>query len=1328
MCGRGIAKLFVLVLVAASAATAAQARYAVPGAEHGNAVLWLDLPSERRQRLTLGAIDALEAEGAPMVRSLAAQMLARIGIVEPARFLALPETHARPTAQTLARLVQETRGSARAGPIALAAYTTFWLAEPERYPWIEPSREEAAGIAEDIAAAIREAVPPLDGRREQIRKIARAQIDLGRWFSDKLVGVELLEAIGLTEADADALVDVLTSRPPEHSELERLTALILDLPIAADARRRLRLWLDAASTVSDASLAPLFDLAAAVGLRIEEVPFVAGRLDSRVESVRLAAARALAGLEIGDEDRAALRESAYRKLESRDWSEQGEAIRTLEWLGPTAEDLARLTDFLWRDAHALNVTPAWRLVLQAGLTEETRAEITAWARETLTGADFKLWFVEGVDTRGWRRAVEAVRQLGLVEGDIADKISEMLFVPAFGAGEHAQEALSGRLDADLEAKIRRRVTETLTETRRSWPAAQVLAWLGPRAMDLPILFETNFREDESGYGRSTVRNLLSGLEPGGALEAAYAEILRQALRADDSARRRLAAKELTRLGPSRAELDLILDELLAEGRPPDFNLVRQIAVGDFALGDEARARIGRALTSGDPVVRRLSLGLLQATGARAEDLPRVIDVLDDSNDSARQEARAALIARGTPSWPLPASVRLLGDEFIETLRLAQRDGDGGRDVWDWMNGAIIAFVSSSNRRRDAGGGAGAFLSVALRADGLTEPAFRKLLDQARGQAIRPVLRLVLRLLATAEQRALLRFLGAPAVLPPWDDGDARTLAATYHVLAQQAADEGLEDLQGEAYLRMAEAFNRGGGWRLSDLPDLRRYAETRSAVYGAAVERRIDALDRDQARIDWIEEGAIWAGSTLGGHALLWLALVFFYPTSRLVQAVFFWNPWVRRIFGLGYAFPLVLAIPPLRRRLVSPFSGALVADADLDGFDREGYFDEAMLRPLTSDGGVGEAVALTRAIPEIRGHIVLEGASGLGKTEALRALASRAPRPVAFLPAQRIARAGGPLEALARKMQGPAREAGFIRSLLHVNALDVAIDGLNEVGPEMRLKIVDFIEDLPRANIIVTTQPIAWSPPAAGATRRYELLPLDAAQIEDFLLARRRHLAEVALTEAAYADACHDFIARAIGPDVTQVERRRALVTLSNPMDLTLSAELIAAGARPTPSRLVEQQLEQLEAWFTTTYGRPFPGPEVAAHAFSQRQGDDNRIDLGREVVDALLRFRLAVPAPAADSTRGEADAIEARFRHDRVAEVFIARHLAAGGDDEALQSVVGDPRFQGVLIELASILPQQEARALFDVISDSAMQSGDHLLALAFARRMSARPEPAV
>lgn len=49
-------------------------------------------------------------------------------------------------------------------------------------------------------------------------------------------------------------------------------------------------------------------------------------------------------------------------------------------------------------------------------------------------------------------------------------------------------------------------------------------------------------------------------------------------------------------------------------------------------------------------------------------------------------------------------------------------------------------------------------------------------------------------------------------------------------------------------------------------------------------------------------------------HLAFWLALIFAYPKSRQIQAFFFWNPWVRTIFGWGYVTFLLAWVPCLRR------------------------------------------------------------------------------------------------------------------------------------------------------------------------------------------------------------------------------------------------------------------------------------------------------------------------------------------------------------------------------------------------------------------------------
>jgi len=108
---------------------------------------------------------------------------------------------------------------------------------------------------------------------------------------------------------------------------------------------------------------------------------------------------------------------------------------------------------------------------------------------------------------------------------------------------------------------------------------------------------------------------------------------------------------------------------------------------------------------------------------------------------------------------------------------------------------------------------------------------------------------------------------------------------------------------------------------------------------------------------------------------------------------------------------------------------------------------------------------------------------------------------------------------------------------------------------------------------------------------------------------------------------------------------------------------------------------------------------------------------------VDALLRFRLGVPAPMTAATRGTIPGVEARFRHDRIAEVLIARHLLDPANREAFDRVLGDPRFAGAVIEVAARAPAAEARAVFERVSRHAEESGDPLHALAVAQRVAAR-----
>jgi hypothetical protein len=171
--------------------------------------------------------------------------------------------------------------------------------------------------------------------------------------------------------------------------------------------------------------------------------------------------------------------------------------------------------------------------------------------------------------------------------------------------------------------------------------------------------------------------------------------------------------------------------------------------------------------------------------------------------------------------------------------------------------------------------------------------------------------------------------------------------------------------------------------------------------------------------------------------------------------------------------------------------------------------------------------------------------------------------------------------------------------------------------------------------------------------------------------------------------------------------------------MDLTFTAELIAAGREPTLGRVVEQQYEEMAAWFRDTHSRDFPLAEVAAQAFALRCKDDNRLVVETAALDALVRFKLVLQRESMDKP----GTYEYHFRHDKIMEMFIAVHLTGVGSAE-IHGLVGDPRFAGVLVEPASLLPLAEAWALGRRIAEDAERTGEHWVTSAYLRRLPVRP----
>ena len=234
----------------------------------------------------------------------------------------------------------------------------------------------------------------------------------------------------------------------------------------------------------------------------------------------------------------------------------------------------------------------------------------------------------------------------------------------------------------------------------------------------------------------------------------------------------------------------------------------------------------------------------------------------------------------------------------------------------------------------------------------------------------------------------------------------------------------------------------------------------------------------------------LWLTRSLVLWTLFWIAFLVAFPWSRTIQAIFFWNPRVRQMMSLWFVPLLLLILPALRRRLLTPFRDDRVAQAHLDDLPKLGYFADGRARV-----NGGKPVPLSQLRSGLSGVVVVQADSGLGKTSFLREVAANASRPVVFLHARDCADG---VDVAISCIIHDVQEAGFVRSLVYTRALKVIVDGLNEVAADTREKVGAFARDMSKGDVIVSTQPIEWrSPPNS---RMVELLPLDRSEATAFI------------------------------------------------------------------------------------------------------------------------------------------------------------------------------------------------------------------------------------
>ena len=420
----------------------------------------------------------------------------------------------------------------------------------------------------------------------------------------------------------------------------------------------------------------------------------------------------------------------------------------------------------------------------------------------------------------------------------------------------------------------------------------------------------------------------------------------------------------------------------------------------------------------------------------------------------------------------------------------------------------------------------------------------------------------------------------------------------------------------------------------------------------------------------------------------------------------------MRLLVGLGYVSFVLTWVPFFRNRLFAPFRHSLVAAPHTPTFDNDVYFEGAKVR--LSDGTTSP---IATALARIDGHMILEGESGLGKTRYLRHLVENYSGLVVYLTATECER--GVLEAIQARLAGPAGDAKYLNALIYIGALDVIIDGLNEVPPDVRVNIIGFSQRIKKGNVLLTTQPMVWDPPPNFAV--LVMQNLDDGQILDFL-ASRQSLATIGDTMSAdaFGRLCQAYVDKYLSSSQSAFYR----MLLSNPMDLTIVAQMLAEAKEPNLFQLHQQYFQLMASTYERQHAprTDFPLKRFSEHVYERRIADDVTFIEGEfsDELAVMAKYRMIVPKP---QPFNQSEAVRRWvFRHDKIMDYFLVKALS-GTYNYRQQQHFGDPRFRGTFLLMINILPLVEAELLERELVVYASDTRDHSLSDDFVRLLRSR-----
>ena len=832
-------------------------------------------------------------------------------------------------------------------------------------------------------------------------------------------------------------------------------------------------------------------------------------------------------------------------------------------------------------------------------------------------------------------------------------------------------------------------------------AAKALGNLGdaakPHIPDLvDILKDKNVNEFVRGDAAKALGNLGDAAKP-------YAKDLVDILNDEnvDSLVRYNAAEALGNLGDvAKPHIPDLVDIL--KDKNVDSLVRRGAAIALGNLGDAAKPHIPDLVDilkdkNVDSLVRRGAAEALGNLGDAAKPhIPDIVDILKDENvnEFFRGDAAEALGNLGDAAKPhIPDIVDILKDENVDTYIR----GEAG-EALEKITGklqlenlvAVLEYI---------------YYKYHFSNNEFAQWRFRTYFLSG----------------GTEEVKTLLTWLGKkdskgiPEILKPEEGREILQLfAETWKYSA------GLEELRADLVEKIAYVV-KITPWQPQDISLL----DTHYKILDQAGSNYADAIlsVRDNLKYwKWFFE----AINLILTHIAFWLALIFAYPKFPQIQAIFFWNPSVRKILGIGYVDFLLTWIPFLRRKLFEPFKPSLLADANLDNFHGLAYFPNSNATKKRHLSPLEKIPPITQAIPAIKGEIVLQGNSGLGKSTFLRHLLCTSRRIVVYLPARKCDQ--GVIAAIQAKLHGQAKDEAFLKNLIYSGAIDICIDGLNEVTADTRAQIRQFVESYFRGNIIMTTQPLEWEPPATATT--YYLQPLAKEQIKEFLLSRQAYLSPDAVIQGDdYRDACINYLNKILDESQSEEELTAAQNILSNPMDLTVVSQMLSQNKQPELFSLVEQQYNLMAEEYQDNWQKPFPLKTFSEAVYKMRLKDESILPTEQFYNELIAmedeKYKMVISRQWQDN-KGKSKQ-QWCFRHDKIMDFFLVQTFL--GDSEPVQAKLidhmGDPRFRGVYFLLANLLSAEDALSLREELIQYAADTRDHTVSDTFVTLLRTRPQ---